>query len=68
MDLELVSKIAESGLGWAVAAYMFILLIREKDKRINDAGLKKEDRQLLRSIRKFLEALSRKAEVNVEDA
>lgn len=68
MDGELISKIAESGIWAAAAVYLFILLMKEKDKRIQDAqSYKDNDTKLLRSIRSMVSALVKKAGADVDE-
>lgn len=62
MDGQLLAKVAEAGLGWAIAAYLGVLLLREKDKRIKEAQeLKRQDRKILQDIRKLVDTLNTKA-------
>lgn len=63
MDTQLISKLAESSLGWAVAVYLFIMLIKEKDKRIEEANaIKNQYGRLLSDIRRFVNAINKKAD------
>lgn len=35
--MDFIIEIAKQGFGWLVAAYLFVLLLSEKDKRVTDA-------------------------------
>lgn len=60
--LPVASKIADAGLGWAVSVYLFVLLMKEKDKRISEAqSTRNKYGRILRDIRKFVNALAKKA-------
>lgn len=59
---NLIGEVVKQGLGYTLAAYMFVMLIREKDKRITEAQTHvRQDRKLLADIRRLVNTLSRKA-------